>query len=155
MRRSSSGFLLIGELLLAASAGIATAFQPGINAQIAAHTPSRFYGGIANFAVGLLTMLLVCAFLRPPLPDIHRLSQAPWWAWTGGLLGAFFVCMALSLVPRMGASTYLAAMIAGQLIAGLVIDHYGLVGLIPREISPGRIAGVLLVVAGVACIRWL
>ena len=61
--------------------------------------------------------------------------------------------LALVLVPRVGAATYLSAMIAGQLLASVVIDHFGHMGLAVREITPGRVVGVVLVLAGMAAIR--
>ena len=59
------------------------------------------------------------------------------------------------LVPRVGAATYLSAMIAGQLLASLFIDHFGCMGLPLRAITPGRAAGALLMLGGMAIIRWL
>ena len=135
--------------------GVATSYQPGINAKFAQFTPSKLHGGVVNFAVGLAAMLLVCAAVRTPLPEPARLAQAPWWSWTGGLLGAFWVTMSLVLVPRLGAANYISAVIAGQMVGSLVIDHFGHLGLAVREVTPGRVLGVVLIVAGVGCVKWL
>lgn len=93
-------------LLLALAAGVATAFQPGINARFADHAGARAWGGVANFSVGLAAMLVVVAALRPGMPQASRLAEGPWWMWLGGACGAFFVTLALILVPRVGAATY-------------------------------------------------
>lgn len=146
---------MVAYLVLALLAGVATAYQPGLNARFAEHAGARPWGGVANFSVGLLCMVLVIGAMRPALPSTERLGAGPWWMWLGGVCGAFFVTLALVLVPRIGAATYLSAMIAGQLIASVVIDHFGHMGLAVREITPGRVVGVVLVLAGMAAIKLL
>jgi transporter family-2 protein len=59
------------------------------------------------------------------------------------------------LIPRLGAAALMAFLVAGQLIAGMVIDRIGLLGVAVREISVGRIAGALLLVAGAVMVRYL
>ena len=138
---------------LAMLAGAATAYQPGINAKFAEHAGARPWGGFINFAVGLLVMVIVLAAFRPAVPAQAKLAQGPWWMWLGGVCGAFFVTLALILVPKMGASAYLSTMIAGQLIASVIIDHFGHMGLAERAITWPRVAGVVLILAGMALIR--
>jgi len=43
--------------------------------------------------------------------------------------------------------------IAGQMIVTLIIDHFGLLGVPVKEISPIRIGGILLITVGVVLIR--
>lgn len=147
--------LALTQIGLAMLCGIATAYQPGINARFAEHAGSKIHGGVLNFAVGLVAMVAVAVVMRAGLPDAGKLAQGPWWMWTGGLCGAFFVTLSLILVPKMGATSYLGAMLAGQFVASLIIDHYGHLGLAVREVSPGKVLGVVLMVAGVVCVRWL
>lgn len=145
----------IVTILLAICVGIATAYQSGINAKVAQFTPTRLHGGLINFLGGFLIMLVVVAISRSEAPSATRLAQAPWWAWLGGLLGAFFVTMALFLVPKIGAANLAAGIIAGQLLGSLVIDHFGHLGLPQHPITPGRLVGLTLIFAGVACVRWM
>jgi bacterial/archaeal transporter family-2 protein len=140
-------------IVLAMLAGAATAYQPGINAKFAEYAGAKPWGGFNNFLTGLLAMTVVLLIFRPAVPAVSKLGQGPWWMWLGGLCGAFFVTLALILVPKMGASVYLSTMIAGQLVASVIIDHFGHVGLAERHITPGRIAGVLLIVGGMTLIR--
>ena len=84
---------------------------------------------------------------------MSELSSFPWWVWTGGLLGAFFVVSAILLVPRFGAATYLVLNLAGQMITALILDHYGLLGFPVQRISLLRVAGAILIIAGVIMIR--
>jgi transporter family-2 protein len=152
---SAWGFWLLAGV--AAIAGVATAFQPGVNARFAEAAGARIHGGVINFAVGCMVMLLVWLIARvtmgTPSPEASRLAAGPWWMWVGGVLGAFFVTTAVFLTPKIGAANYLVAMIAGQLFAAMIIDHFGLMGLRVVEISPMRVLGVGLVLAGAVVIK--
>jgi transporter family-2 protein len=57
------------------------------------------------------------------------------------------------LVSRLGAALLLASIVVGQLVASLLIDHYGWLGAPVHRISPARLIGAALLVAGVALIR--
>jgi bacterial/archaeal transporter family-2 protein len=149
---------MLGNLALILIAGAATAAQPGMNAQFAKFAGHRVHGGLVNFAVGLLVMLVVWAIaaraLNAPTPSPAKLATGPWWMWFGGVLGAYFVTTAVFLTPKVGAASYLSAMIVGQLIASLIIDHWGLLGLPQVSVTPTRIFGGMLILAGMACIKW-
>jgi len=56
--------------------------------------------------------------------------------------------------PRLGAATLVALILAGQAIASLLVDHFGWVGFPEHAVTPGRLAGVLLVASGVALVRF-
>jgi transporter family-2 protein len=146
--------VLAFQVGLAVLCGVATAYQPGINAKFAKFAGSSIHGGVLNFAVGLVAMLVVSMALRAGIPDHQRLATGPWWMWVGGLCGAFFVTLSLILVPKMGTTSYLAAMIAGQFLASLIIDHYGHVGLAASPVTPSRLIGVGLIVVGVLVVVW-
>lgn len=150
---ATTGLLTLG--CFAVLAGMATAFQPPINAQFASHSTSRLHGGWINFVVGAIVMTTVCLVMRTPLPAASKIGAAPWWAYLGGVMGAFFVTTAVFAVPRLGAVNYLVLLIVGQMIANSVIDHYGWMGMTQHAFTWGRGIGLLLIVAGVACIKLL
>ena len=60
-----------------------------------------------------------------------------------------------ALVSHLSAALFIASVVAGQLVCSLALDHFGLLGLQPTPITPGRLLGAVLVVAGVACIKYL
>ncbi len=72
--------------------------------------------------------------------------------YAGGLLGAVYVVGVIALAPRLGALLTFALVIAGQLLASLLLDHLGL--LYPRHpVNLPRLLGALLLLAGVVLIR--
>jgi transporter family-2 protein len=70
-------------------------------------------------------------------------------------LGATFVTSNLLLTPRIGVAAVVALAIAWQVIASLLLDRHGFLGMTVRELSPGRLAGAVMVVAGALMVRFL
>ena len=99
-------------------------------------------------------LLAAIFFLRVPAPQVAALVAAPWWAWTGGCLGAFFVLSSLVLAPKLGAAAFVATTIVGTMAASLVIDHFGLIVFRPQPVTILRLVGAALVVAGMIMIQW-
>ena len=100
------------------------------------------------------TLLAAILILRVPLPYVASLSAAPWWAWTGGCLGAFFVLSSLVLAPKLGAAAFVSTTIVGTMTASLVIDHFGLIAYRVQPITLLRLCGAVLVVTGMIMIQW-
>jgi bacterial/archaeal transporter family-2 protein len=140
-------------LLFAVVAGAAIALQAGVNAELARWVGSPIRASFISFAVGTIALFLLSVAILKPLPSSARLGDAPWWAWVGGFLGAFYVVGSVVTAPRLCAATLFAAVIAGQLVSSLLVDQFGWVGFPEQPISPGRLAGVALVFAGVALVR--
>jgi bacterial/archaeal transporter family-2 protein len=139
--------------LFALLAGACAPTQAGINAQLRLWTGDAVPAAMISFAVGTLALFFYAAVARIPWPDIGTASGLPWWIWTGGLLGAFLVAVTVILVPKLGAGTMMGFMITGQMIAGMVLDHYGLVGFELRPMSFWRVVGTLLLIGGVILIK--
>jgi transporter family-2 protein len=134
-------------------AGAVLPFQAGINAQLAhwVHSPVR--ASFVSFFVGAVALFVLSLAVWRPLPSGDRLAGAPWWVWMGGLLGSFYVVGAVVTAPRLGAATLIALVVAGQALASVLVDHFGMVGFKEQHATPGRIAGMALVVAGVTLVR--
>src|SRR5437763_16060722 len=128
-------------------------FQAGANAQLAHWVNSPIRAALASFVVGMIALLVVAAFVFRPSPSAHRLGDAPWWVWIGGLLGAFYVAGSIVTAPKLGAATLIALVVAGQTVASLLVDQFGWVGFAERQVTPGRVAGMLLVLGGVTLVR--
>lgn len=130
--------------------------QAAINAQLARGLGSPFAATALSFASGAAAMTALTLVLLRGLPPAEAFSRTPLWVlFGGGVLGAGYVLGNILLVPRLGAATLFSAAIAGQLLAAMVIDQYGLLGVAAREISAGRIAGVALVIVGAVMVRVL
>lgn len=141
-------------LLFAFAGGAALPFQAGINAQLATWLGSPVRAAFVSFAVGTLVLLAASALVFKPLPSWGRIGDAPWWVWIGGALGAFYVAASIVSAPKLGAAQLIALVVAGQALVSLFVDQFGWVGFEQKNISVGRLVGMVLVGAGVALVRF-
>jgi bacterial/archaeal transporter family-2 protein len=140
-------------LLLAFVTGAGIAAQAVINARLRLVLGAPLWAAGVQTLIGLLLIALVALAIRQPGPLTTGLLRAPWWVWTGGLLGATYVVVSILLVPRLGAALMLAGMIVGQLVFALLIDHYGWFGATQIRMTPSRVLGVALLVSGFLLLR--
>jgi transporter family-2 protein len=137
---------------LALLAGFVLPVQFAVNAQLRTYAGGPFAAATISFLVGTVALVLATVASREHV-TFGRLGDAPWWAWGGGFLGAFYLVASIVLAPRLGAGTTVALVVGGQMLAALVIDQFGLLRLPVHHAGPARIAGAALVVAGVTLIR--
>jgi transporter family-2 protein len=135
-------------LPVALAAGIVLPVQFGVNSHLRDFVGGPVAAAAISFVVGTVALAVAALVVQRSLPEPGSVASAPWWAWTGGLLGAFFVLASIILTPRLGAATTI-----GQVIASIVIDHFGLIRVPVHEASLPRIIGALLIVAGVAIVQ--
>mgnify|MGYP003579726606 CR=1 FL=1 len=140
-------------LLLAVAAGAMMPTQAATNNKMAMVVDSPVLSAFISFAVGTVALLVYLLMTGVPLGNLSAAKDAPAIAWVGGLLGAFFVAAAVTLVPRLGVAMTFSLIIAGQMIVTLIIDHFGLLGVPEKAVSIPRVAGILLITAGVVLIR--
>lgn len=142
----------ISLILLTFVAGMGLVVQVSMNAAIGQALGRPVLGALMNFVVGLIALSIYAAAIRTPVPTRETIASAPAWAWLGGLMGAFYVAITTVAGPRLGAVVILAAAVAGQMIASLIVDHYGLLGFPEQPITAARLLGVLLLCAGIALV---
>jgi bacterial/archaeal transporter family-2 protein len=140
-------------ILCAILIGIALPVQSGINAQLRVSIGSPLLAALVSFVVGTIALLGLNIALRVPLPTGDTMGRIPLWHWVGGLLGASYIYAAVVLAPRLGAATLVAAIVAGQMVSSVILDHYGWVGYAQQPVTAGRFVGVILVIGGVLLIQ--
>lgn len=130
--------------------GMTVAIQPSINARLAQKV-GVIESACISFGVGTLALILVLLFSGRGA--FRGIGETAWWEWTGGLFGALFVSITIIVVPRIGTAAAMAAIIAAQLITGLLLDHFGLFGFKGAPMDMKRTAGVLLLLCGAFLVR--
>ena len=139
-------------VLLALLAGAVLPLQAGVNAELARVVGGPVRSALVSFAVGTLALFLLALLLTGPSWPWGRMLQAPAWVYVGGLLGAVYVVSVIVLAPRLGPLLTFALVIAGQLLASLLLEHLGL--LYARQpVNLPRLLGLLLVLLGAYLVR--
>ena len=138
---------------MALIAGATVPTQAGINAKLSFYTGSPVTASIISFMAGTVTLILFALITGTPIPGPSSFAGSPWWIWIGGALGAFFVASCIILANKVGAVSMLALVLAGQMIASLFLDHFGLLGYETQPVNLMKIGGVTLLTAGILLIR--
>jgi bacterial/archaeal transporter family-2 protein len=133
-------------VMLTACAGGLVAVQAPINAGLGRSTGS-LPAALLSFGVGTIALAAIVV-LSGKAGGLDSAFDVSWYYLLGGLLGAVYVTNALIAVSVIGAGGVAAATITGQLTASVLIDRFGLFGLDEVALSPGRVIGVALLLAG-------
>ncbi|WP_375507573.1 DMT family transporter, partial [uncultured Caballeronia sp.] len=137
-------FIILGGVLQAAGAPI--------NGVLKASLVNPWLASAVSFM--LVTFLAIALFwIQPtPLPTLTELKDMKWWAPLGGIVGAVAVFAGLTLVQKVGVGAINGLTICANLIASIVIDHFGLIGVPDHPLSWLRALGAVLMVGGVALV---
>ena len=81
-----------------------------------------------------------------------KLSQwrtVPWYALIAGVFGLVVIGAVSYMIPRIGVAASIITIVAGQLLVGTLLDHFGLLGATQRTLDPTRALGLAVVLVGV------
>lgn len=145
MKDISSYFLFLSAIIV----GFSLASQAGINSQLRSALASPIQAAFLSFLIGTVLLGVVVLIQRDKWLSVNDALSIPWWAWLGGILGAFNIAMSIYLAPKLGAVALAVSVVCGQLIASLFYDQYGLLGYPKLEISPSRLIGAVFLILGV------
>ena len=135
-------------IVFAFVAGLAGAAQAAIAGAL-----GRRVGSVQAAAFGTViaaAILVLLAVILGRGGGIVDALHQPAWLWSIGILGATIVLAITFAPPLIGTFATVALLIAGQLIAGVLIDAYGLLGSPRLPLTMSRAAGLILVAVGAA-----
>jgi bacterial/archaeal transporter family-2 protein len=134
-------------VLLAVAAGVFVGLQAPVNARLSKEI-GNLQAATVSFSIGLLALILIASLSSGGLSGIASVGKAPWWALIGGVLGAFYVAVALVTVRTLGVSALTAIVVTGQLAIAVVVDRFGLLGIAKQHVGTPRIVGLVLLLVG-------
>lgn len=133
---------------LAGLAGGIVGIQRALNGKINIYSKQHWTTSLLNFIMGTTFLLLLTALLIPVgRYEFQPLPSAPWWIYTGGVLGVIYIAYSATIVQHLGvlASTLLS--VGGNLFGALVIDLLAPVHGV--KVSAWLVSGIALSFAGV------
>ena len=132
-------------------AGGLLAVQAGANTQLSKATGSPFAATTIQVVIAG-TLLLIVAAATGTAVAFGSLPGVPWWHAIGGIATAIYVASTILLFPRLGAVVTVGLFIAGQMLASLGLDTFGVLG-VPRQAPEiATMIGTLAVLVGAAAI---
>jgi bacterial/archaeal transporter family-2 protein len=100
----------------------------GLNAQVARTLGHPLWATMVSLTVSVISILPMLLLFRAGVPSVATIGATPWWIWVGGALGALFITVALITAPELGAVVFITAVVTGQMIASLMLDHFAIAG---------------------------
>jgi transporter family-2 protein len=143
---------------IAVAAAVALGALISVQARITAALAERsdvYNGAWVTVAVGTAILVVILALSSQARRGLRRVGVAlrartlPWWALVGGLCGMFFVVAQGTAAGVLGLAMFGMAVVAGQVVGGLVFDWIGLAGGAKRPPTRLRVLGSLLAVGAV------
>ena len=136
-------------LVIGVIAGIASTVQASINTEARRFFRSPFITAGLNFMVAWLCLAAFILFTEHELSiPVIEIAKNPPWIWLGGVCAIIIVTLNIVCVPKLGAAGNVMILNFGQIVTGLVIDHFALFGADEARMSFTRLAGAVLVFAG-------
>lgn len=138
-------------VLLALLAGALLTVQVGANTRLSRGAGGPFAATTLQLGVGAVVLILLSALVGT-LGALGSLPEVTWWHAFGGLASAFYVCSTIVLFTRLGAIVSVGLFITGQMLASLMLDGFGILGVEPAPIGLSGALGALAVVVGATVI---
>jgi transporter family-2 protein len=138
--------------MCALAAGLTLAFQPPINARLRSAIGDPYWTALISVSTSMVVLFVMALTLGTPRVVFSDAFRAPWYVWTGGVLGAISITCSIVVVPRLGVAQMLSLVVLGMMLGGLSIDQFGWFGLAVKPLSAARGLGATLLVAGVMLI---
>jgi transporter family-2 protein len=140
--------LSIIAVLAGCIAGAVVGFQRALNGEINEYSHQSFTTSLLNFITGTsLLVILILIGLATNQMSLVALPTGPWWIYTGGLIGIFYIAFTSTIVQHLGVLTFTLFSVGGQLVGSLVIDFF-----LPTSgvhVSAYLITGIVMTYLGV------
>ncbi|MBO1199925.1 DMT family transporter [Staphylococcus simiae] len=136
--------------------GFAPPIQTTVNSALATSTHSSIFASLVSFTIGTIALfILTLAFHRTLKIESHiqTLGQLKPIYFIGGLLGMAFVTANIILMPFLGAALTTIVGMLGQMLMGVIIDQFGLLGSPKNKITFRKCCGLLCITIGIILLR--
>jgi transporter family-2 protein len=141
----------LAYLVLTFVVGLVLALHFSMNAAVGKITENVRMGNAVFWLIGA-GMATVIGLSGWQGQFLIRVREVPVGLWFAGVIGACLVCVIVALIPRLGAGTTNVILLAGQVIGGIIIAHFGLLGSPTVAITPVRVVGVVVMITGASIV---
>lgn len=137
-------------LLLGVAIGLLLPIQTCMNSRLREAVGSPYLSSLGSFTGGTIFLAIVALLVQGTiLFDLDLIAGEPIWIWLGGLFGVIGLTTNILIFPRLGGVQTTVLPICGQILMGLLIDHFGLFQSQESPLTLMRVVGASLVLTGV------
>ena len=111
-------------------------------------------GNVPFFLVAFLSSIVIALAAGQRGESFRRIAEVPLWLHLAGVMSAAVIVGLAFLVPRIGTGPLFVLLVTGQILAGLLINQFGLLGVPAQPMSLTVAAGAVLVIAGAALVTF-
>ena len=138
----------ISLYVLTAFLGIVLAVHMAMNGKVGSVLANARVGNALFWCIGALAAVVIGLTgwqtgALTPLKQVHPVLL------TAGVMGACLVFAIAWLIPQIGAGPLMITLLAGQVLGGLIMSHFGWLGSPVQPITIMKAAGVLVMIVGV------
>jgi transporter family-2 protein len=137
------------SILLIILIGLAGGVAVGLQSPMASMITQRLGIFESVFIVhvgGAIIALFPMIFLGSKL---NQWRSLPWYTLGAGIFGLIVIGAISYMIPRVGVAASITTVVAGQLLVGVLLDHFGLLGANVRVLDVTRVIGMAVVLVGV------
>jgi transporter family-2 protein len=130
--------------------GLAGGIAVGLQSPLASMLTQRLGTFESVFIVhvgGALAAMIPLLFLGGG--KLSQWRSAPWYALLAGVFGLVVISAISYMIPRIGVAGSIITIVSGQLLVGMILDHFGWLGADPRPLDATRLIGMGIVLFGV------
>ncbi len=80
--------------------------------------------------------------------ELMRFGRAPWYSFLGGPIGVAITLGVVVAIKKVGMTYATTSIIVGQVLAAMIIDHFGLFGVEKLAFSAFKLLGLALLAIG-------
>jgi transporter family-2 protein len=135
------------QALIMLLAGVGIPLLAALNARLGANIGSPAAAASVLFVVAFCAAVFVTLISGPQA--LRALPGQPPHLFLAGLFVAFYVLSITWIAPSFGVGNAVFFVLLGQLLSAAAIDHFGLFGAQVAPLSALRLAGIVVMAAGV------
>ncbi|WP_412518685.1 DMT family transporter [Staphylococcus simulans] len=137
--------------------GFGPPIQTAINSQLGQQVHSSLFASLISFTMGAIALIIITACVNRSFklstyePDVGKIKPV---YFIGGVLGVVFVTVNIILMPHLGAALTTIVGMLGQMLMGVIIDHFGILGAKRNRINLRKILGIICIFIGIVLLRF-
>jgi len=133
-------------ILIGLAGGVAVGLQSPMTSMISQRLglfESVFIVHLGGALVALIPLLIYSG------GKLGQWRNLPWYTLAAGVFGLIVIGAISYMIPRVGVAAAITTIVAGQLLVGTILDHFGLLGAMEKSMEATRAIGLVVVLVGV------